>query len=101
MANHFIELGYKVVTGGTDNHLFLLDLSDKNVSGKDVQNALDEVFITANKNCVPGDKRSPVETSGLRIGTAPMTTKGYTAEDFIKVADRIDAVIKKLSTEVN
>lgn len=96
MANHFIELGYKVVTGGTDNHLFLLDLSDKNVSGKDVQNALDEVFITANKNCVPGDKRSPVETSGLRIGTAPMTTKGYTAEDFIKVADRIDAVIKSL-----
>ena len=96
MADEFVKMGYNVVTGGTDNHLFLLDFSDRNFTGKLLQDALDKVNITLNKNCVPNEKRSPQQTSGVRIGTAAMTTKGYTTEDFIKVAHRIDEVIKAL-----
>ena len=70
------------MTGGTDNHVFLLDLLEFSFSGKDLQDRLDEVGITLNKNCVPGEKRSPKETSGVRIGTAPMTTRGYKEDDF-------------------
>ncbi len=69
-CDEFLKLGYKVVTGGTDNHLFLLDLSQFPFSGKDLQEKLDEEGITLNKNCVPGETRSPKETSGVRIGTA-------------------------------
>ena len=101
MCDEFIRLGYKVVTGGTDNHLFLLDLSEThpNVTGAMVQNRLDEHFITLNKNCVPNEKRSPAQTSGVRIGTAAETTKGKTAADFVEIADRIDAYIKELAEE--
>ena len=95
-CDEFIKLGYKVVTGGTDNHVFLLDLSEFPFSGKDLQDELDEVGITLNKNCVPGDARSPKETSGVRIGTAPMTTRGYKEEDFREVAHKVDAVIKEM-----
>lgn len=97
MAEEFVKMGYKVVTGGTDNHLFLVDLTDKGVSGKQVQDACDEVGITLNKNCVPNETRSPMQTSGVRIGTAAMTTKGFTKEQFIEVAHRIDEVIKSLN----
>ncbi len=95
-ADEFLKLGYKIVTGGTDNHVFLLDLLEFPFSGKDLQDKLDEVGITLNKNCVPGEKRSPKETSGVRIGTAPMTTRGYKEEDFREVARKIDAVIKEM-----
>ena len=96
-ADEFIKLGYKVVTGGTDNHVFLLDLSEfESFTGKDLQDRLDEVGITLNKNAVPGDKRPPKETSGVRIGTAPMTTRGFDEEDFRAVARRIDEVIKSM-----
>ncbi len=95
-CDEFLKLGYKVVTGGTDNHVFLLDLLDFPFSGKDLQDRLDEVGITLNKNCVPGEKRSPKETSGVRIGTAPMTTRGYKEEDFREVARKIDKVIKEM-----
>lgn len=95
-AEEFIKLGYKVVTGGTDNHVFLLDLSDYEFTGKDLQDKLDEVGITLNKNAVPGDKRPPKETSGVRIGTAPMTTRGYKEDDFRQVAHKIDEVIKSM-----
>lgn len=98
-ADEFIKLGYKIVTGGTDNHVFLLDLLEFPFSGKDLQDRLDEVGITLNKNCVPGEKRSPKETSGVRIGTAPMTTRGYEEDDFRKVARRIDEVIKEMLAE--
>ena len=98
MAEEFVKMGYKVVTGGTDNHLFLVDLTDKGVSGKQVQDACDEVGITLNKNCVPNETRSPMQTSGVRIGTAAMTTKGFTKEQFIEVAHRIDEVIKNIKT---
>lgn len=95
-ADEFLKLGYKIVTGGTDNHVFLLDLLEFPFSGKDLQDRLDEVGITLNKNCVPGETRSPKETSGVRIGTAPMTTRGYKEEDFREVARKIDAVIKEM-----
>ena len=96
MAAEFSAMGYHVVTGGTDNHLFLLDLTDTGLTGKALQEELDRRGITLNKNCVPGDQRSPFQTSGVRIGTAAMTTKGYTAEDFRRVAHRIDEVIRAM-----
>lgn len=96
MAAEFSAMGYHVVTGGTDNHLFLLDLTDTGLTGKALQEELDRRGITLNKNCVPGDKRSPFQTSGVRIGTAAMTTRGYTAEDFCRVAHRIDEVIRAM-----
>ena len=99
MAETFTAMGYHVVTGGTDNHLFLLDLTDTGLTGGEVQERLDGCGITLNKNCVPGDKRPPSQTSGVRIGTAAMTTKGYTAEDFRRVARRIDEVLRQMMAE--
>lgn len=99
MAETFTAMGYHVVTGGTDNHLFLLDLTDTGLTGGEVQERLDRCGITLNKNCVPGDKRPPSQTSGVRIGTAAMTTKGYTAEDFRRVAHRIDEVVRQMMAE--
>lgn len=96
MCDEFISMGYKVVTGGTDNHLFLLDLTDTGLTGKAVQNELDRHGITLNKNCVPNETRSPQQTSGVRIGTAAMTTKGYTEQDFIAVAHQIDRIIRDM-----
>lgn len=96
MAEEFVKMGYKVVTGGTDNHLFLVDLTDKGVSGKEVQEACDKEGITLNKNCVPNETRSPMQTSGVRIGTAAMTTKGYKEEDFVEIAHKIDEIIKNI-----
>ena len=98
MAEEFINLGYDVVTGGTDNHLFLLDFSrtHPHLTGKMVQDELDKYKITANKNCVPNEKRSPAQTSGLRIGTAAMTTKGWDESDFIDFVYWIDGIIKSM-----
>lgn len=94
MCSEFIRLGYQVVTGGTDNHLFLLDLTDTGLTGKQVQDELDKYGITLNKNCVPNETRSPQQASGVRIGTAAMTTKGYQEADFIEVARKIDTIIR-------
>lgn len=96
MCDEFISMSYKVVTGGTDNHLFLLDLTDTGLTGKAVQDELDRHGITLNKNCVPNETRSPQQTSGVRIGTAAMTTKGYTEQDFIAVARQIDRIIRDM-----
>ena len=96
MADEFINLGYKLVTGGTDNHLLLLDLSDLDITGKQLQDELDKHYITLNKNCIPNEKRSPKDASGVRIGTAPMTTKGYKEEDFRRVARMINSIIKDM-----
>ena len=98
-SDEFTRLGYHVVTGGTDNHVFLLDLSDHAFTGRDLQERLDTVGITLNKNAIPGDKRSPRQTSGVRIGTPPMTTRGFVEDDFRKVAGRIDEVIRELDAE--
>ncbi|MEE4296175.1 MAG: serine hydroxymethyltransferase [Wenzhouxiangella sp.] len=81
MAAVVIERGYKVVSGGTDNHLFLVDLIGSEITGKDAEEALGRANITVNKNTVPGEPRSPFVTSGLRIGTPAVTTRGFTAED--------------------
>lgn len=96
MCDEFISMGYKIVTGGTDNHLFLVDLTATGLTGKEVQDELDKNHITLNKNCVPTETRSPQQASGVRIGTAAMTTKGYKKDDFIKVAHDIDKVIKEM-----
>lgn len=98
MCSEFKRLGYRIVTGGTDNHLFLIDFSETHphLTGRQIQEALDAHGITVNKNCVPGEKRSPKETSGIRIGLAAMTTKGWREEDCIRCADRIDEIISSL-----
>ena len=98
MCSELKRLGYRIVTGGTDNHLFLIDFSETHphLTGRQVQEALDAHDITVNKNCVPGEKRSPKEASGVRIGLAAMTTKGWCEEDCIRCADRIDEIISSL-----
>lgn len=98
MCNEFKAMGYKVITDGTDNHLFLIDLTKNfpNLTGREVQEELDKHKITLNKNCVPNEKRSPMEASGLRIGCAAMTTKGWNAIQFIAVAHSIDKIIREL-----
>ena len=99
MCGEFMKMGYDVVTGGTDNHLFLLDLTKTGLTGKAVQDELDRHGITLNKNCVPNETRSPQQTSGVRIGTAAMTTKGYTEAEFIAVAHRIDEVLRAMQAK--
>ncbi len=93
LADVFVSLGYDVVTGGTDNHLILLDLTRTGITGLDLQNTLDRCHITLNKNCVPNETRSPSVTSGVRIGTAAMTTRGFGKEQFEKTVYLIHKVI--------
>lgn len=101
MADTFVELGYDVVTGGTDTHLFLIDFSKTHpeLTGRAVQEELDKHNITLNKNCVPNEKRSPYLTSGIRIGTPAMTTRGWKEADFQKCALKIDSIIKNLTNK--
>lgn len=101
MADTFVKLGYDVVTGGTDTHLFLIDFSKTHseLTGRAVQEELDKHNITLNKNCVPNEKRSPYITSGIRIGTPAMTTRGWKEEDFVKCANYIDSIIKNLTNK--
>ena len=89
MADRLQERGFPLVSGGTDNHLMLLDLSSRPYSGKDAEEALGRAGITVNKNTVPNEKRSPFVTSGIRIGTPAMTTRGCTAADAARIADWI------------
>ncbi len=93
MADKFIDLGYNIVSGGTKNHLMLLDLRNKGVTGKVVENLLHSAGITVNKNMVPFDDKSPFVTSGIRIGTPAMTTRGMNEVDSTFVAELIDRVI--------
>ena len=93
MADKFTELGYNIVSGGTKNHLMLLDLRNKNVTGKVAENLLHEAGITVNKNMVPFDDKSPFVTSGIRIGTPAMTTRGMKEEECKSIASLIDRVI--------
>ncbi len=89
LADALQKQGFKILTGGTDNHLMLVDLRGMDVSGKELQNRCDEVFITLNKNTVPNDPRSPFVTSGVRIGTPAVTTRGLKEEDMPKIAECI------------
>jgi glycine hydroxymethyltransferase len=93
MASTFQRRGYKVVSGGTDNHLFLLDLSDKSMTGKDADAALGQAHITVNKNAVPNDPRPPTVTSGLRIGSPASTTRGFKEAEMTQVAGWIADII--------
>ena len=94
MAGRLLERGLSLVTGGTDNHLMLIDLSDEPVSGKDGEIALGLSGITVNKNTVPGERRSPMVTSGVRVGTPAMTTRGLGTDDAVQVADWIADVLR-------
>ncbi|MEI6638152.1 MAG: serine hydroxymethyltransferase [Chlorobium sp.] len=93
MAERFVELGYNIVSGGTKNHLMLLDLRNKNVTGKVAENLLHDAGITVNKNMVPFDDKSPFVTSGIRVGTPAMTTRGMKESESRMIAELIDQVI--------
>jgi glycine hydroxymethyltransferase len=95
MAKAFIDKGYKIISGGTDNHLMLIDLRSKKLTGKIAEEALIQADITINKNMVPFDTQSPMITSGMRIGTPAITTRGLVEKDVIKVVDLIDEALKK------
>lgn len=99
MADTFINLGYNIISGGTDNHLMLIDLRNKNISGKAAENALGAAEITVNKNMVPYDDKSPFVTSGIRIGTAAITTRGIDVADAQKIVELVDAVISSPDNE--
>lgn len=99
MAAEFISLGYKVISGGTDNHSMLIDLRSKNLTGKAAEDALVKAEITLNKNMVPFDNKSPFVTSGIRIGTAAVTTRGMIEKDVVKVVHLIDEVLTNISDE--
>lgn len=94
LAKLFNENGYRVVSGGTENHLILVDLHNKNVTGRDAEIALDKVGIAVNKNMIPFDDRSAFTTSGIRIGTPAITTRGFNEDDCTKVFEFIDEAIK-------
>lgn len=94
LAEELVKRDFKIVSGGTDNHVFLVDLHNKEVTGKETENLLDRVGITLNKNTVPNETRSPFVTSGVRIGTAAVTTRGFKEEDMVVIAEIIDEAIK-------
>lgn len=93
MADAFIEKGYEIISGGTDNHMMLIDLRNKNITGKEAEAALGKADITVNKNMVPFDDKSPFVTSGIRIGTPAITTRGLKETDMQQIVDFIDAAI--------
>ena len=95
MAQRFTERGIRLVSGGTDNHLMLVDLSDREMTGKALEKLLDRAHITVNKNTVPGEKRSPFITSGIRVGTPAATTRGMREPEMIEIADMIADVIER------
>ena len=90
-----MERGVKVVSGGTDNHLLLIDLTPQEKTGKEVEKLLEEANITANKNTIPNDPKSPFVTSGIRLGTPAATTRGLNTEDFDQVAEAIAMVVNQ------
>ena len=94
LADGLVKRGHKLVSGGTDNHVMLMDLREDGVTGKDLEHNLDEVHITVNKNTIPGEPLSPFVTSGIRIGTAAVTTRGLVEEDMDVIAECISLVIK-------
>ncbi|CAA9197567.1 serine hydroxymethyltransferase [Flavobacterium collinsii] len=110
MADAFVKRGYNIISGGTDNHMMLIDLRNKGISGKEAENALVKAEITVNKNMVPFDDKSPFVTSGIRVGTAAITTRGLVEEDMETIVALIDkvltdhtneAVIEEVANEVN
>lgn len=99
MAEAFVEKEYNIISGGTDNHMMLIDLRNKNITGKQVEEALGKAAITVNKNMVPFDDKSPFVTSGIRIGTPAITTRGLKENDMKAIVDLIDTVITNFEDE--
>ena len=99
MAEAFVSRGYDLISGGTDNHMMLIDLRNKGITGKEAENALVRAEITVNKNMVPFDDKSPFVTSGIRIGTPAITTRGLVESDMDKVVDLIDRVLSDINNE--
>jgi glycine hydroxymethyltransferase len=99
MAEALVGKGYDIISGGTDNHMMLIDLRNKNVSGKDAEQALVKADITVNKNMVPFDDKSPFVTSGIRIGVAAVTTRGLVESDMAVIADLVNEVITNFEDE--
>ncbi|GAA0069088.1 serine hydroxymethyltransferase [Clostridium sardiniense] len=95
LGEELVNYGFKLVSGGTDNHLILVDLTNKDITGKEAEHLLDSIGITLNKNTVPNEQRSPFVTSGVRIGTAAVTTRGYKEEDMREIASIINELIDK------
>lgn len=95
LANRLLELDFNLVSGGTDNHLILIDLRNKHITGKALETKLDDIGITVNKNAVPFDTEKPSITSGIRIGTPAVTTRGFKEEDMIEIANLINRVVKE------
>jgi len=100
LADELLKRGFRLVSGGTDNHLMLVDLANKGVSGKEVETALDKAAITVNKNMIPFDKRSPFDPSGIRIGTPAITTRGMNEGEMLTIARWIDAIVSSPKDEV-
>jgi glycine hydroxymethyltransferase len=101
MAAAFVSKGYNIISGGTDNHLMLIDLRNKNLTGKKAQETLDRAHITLNKNAVPYDDKSPFVTSGIRVGVPAITTRGLKEPDMARVVDLIDEVLMNIDNEAN
>ena len=99
LAQKMLEKGFRLVSGGTDNHLILVDLTSKGVTGKQAQLALDRAGITVNRNTIPFEKLSPMVTSGIRVGTAAATTRGFGHDEMGKIADWIDRVVSHIDDE--
>ena len=99
LAKLLADKGFNLISGGTDNHLMLIDLHNKDVTGKDAENAMEQAGITLNKNMVPFDDRSPFVTSGIRIGTAAVTTRGFREKDMTFIAESIDTVISNIGND--
>ncbi len=99
LAQLLKDKGFSIVSGGTDNHLFLLDLQSKNITGKDAEQLLIRADITTNKNMIPNDPQTPMITSGIRLGTAALTTRGFKENDFIQVAEWIDFLVNNRNDE--
>ena len=99
MAEEFLSRGYHLVSGGTDTHLILIDLTEKGITGKKAENALEKVGITVNKNMVPFDQKSPFVTSGIRIGTPAVTTRGMKEDEMKTIVALIDKVISSPDSE--
>jgi glycine hydroxymethyltransferase len=99
LANALMYHGFKLISDGTDNHLMLIDLTNKNVTGKQAEAALDEAGITCNKNMVPFDERSPFDPSGIRIGTPAITTRGFKESDMKVIADSMNKIIENIDNK--
>lgn len=101
LADELVKRDFKLVSGGTDNHLILVDLNNKDITGKEAEKLLDTIGITLNKNTVPNETRSPFVTSGVRIGTAAVTTRGFKEEDMAEIAEIIDLAIKNKEEDLS